>query len=322
MILAVTVGLWLLWVAPYMLRRPASALPAVLPPPSSTAIRSSISADGLSQQGNIMNNTASARPGTSAATTSPASENARPQATQPAFRIRYGRAALALAGALAVVTVIAGLPLALFGAASWWLPAGAAVLTAAVVASLRTLAVRDRRSRVNAAFRAAMASGSARRAAEPEAAPAEAPVVQERPQRETVLFDAESTGTAKVDDAGETSVSTAPGSPDRPLTAAELRTAALAVAAQAAPQAPAGPPKTSTTPWEPVEVPKPTYVEAAVAPRAAPEPIVLPQTPKPAARTSIRAGAEAAAADNAAGAEAALNTGKINLDDVLQRRRA
>ena len=269
-----------------------------------------------------MHNTSSARPETSAVSTSPASGAVQTQGTQPAFRIRYGRAALALAGALAVVTVVAGLPLALFGAASWWLPAGAAVLTAAVVASLRTLAVRDRRRRVNTAFRAAMASGSAHRAAEPEAAPAEAPAIQERPQRETVLFDAESTRTAKADDAGETSVSTAPGSPDRPLTAAELRTAALAVAAQAAPQAPAGPPKTSTTPWEPVEVPKPTYVEAAVAPRAAPEPIVLPQTPKPAARTSIRAGAEAAAADNAAGAEAALNTGKINLDDVLQRRRA
>jgi hypothetical protein len=326
LILAATVGLWLLWVGPYVFRRSGlSTVPvAGAPAPSSTVIRSSISADGLSQQGNIMYNASTSRPQDAAA---PARASHTPEsfpARQPEFRIRYGRAALALAGALALACIVIGLPLALFGPVSWWFPGAALAVTAAATVSLRTLAVRDRRRRVDAAFRAAMSAGrpaaprqddSPRQdvSLEQDAAPARS----EEPlqYRETALFDAQSTAGSdtSVEAPAAASVTTAPGASDRRPTAEELRTAALEVAAKAAP---AGPPKTSTTPWEPVAVPKPTYVEAPVAQRPAPEPLVLPEPPKPAARTSLRPPA-------AEGADAASpSTGKINLDDVLQRRRA
>ncbi|MET4058529.1 hypothetical protein ABIB35_000054 [Arthrobacter sp. UYP6] len=341
LILAITVGLWLLWVAPYVFRRSdvpvmsAAAVQTVMPAPSSTAIRSSISADGLSQQGNTMYNHSAHQPGNSR------NENAafrgtgsagRPAAApvrQPAFRIRYGRTALALAGALALTAAVVGLPLAAFGAASWWLPVGALAAAGAATASLRSLAVRDRRRRVDAAFRAAM-SGARQSAPAPVSAPVSRPAPEQQPtsaepmrQRETALFDRESTPGTKTAPAVVAGTATAPGAPNRRPTAAELRSAALNLAAASEAKAPSGPPKTSTTPWEPVEVPKPTYVDAAVAQRPVPEPLVPPQTPKPAARTSIRAGAVAAAAEaESAGSDAAPGTGKINLDDVLQRRRA
>ena len=361
LILAITVGLWLLWVAPYLFRLsgtalvPAAPRPAVRPAPSSTAIRSSISADGLSQQGNTMFNesapynesarySAAAPSGSHVPRTPSAGASRGPQRSPQVFRVRYGRTALALAGALALAAVILGLPLAALGAASWWMPVGGAVLTGAAVVSLRTLAVRDRRRRIDAAFRAAMSAGSRHL---PERAPDRAPELAEEPaeeryqvpvqpvrqQRETVLFDAESTsgtksGSAAADAAGErkaeAKVTTAPGSSARPLTAAELRSAALEFAAASTPKTPAGPPKTSTTPWEPVAVPKPIYVEAPVAQRPAPEPLVPPETPKPGSRTSLRAGAAATASESAGAvsSDAAPGTGKINLDDVLQRRRA
>lgn len=348
LILAVTVGLWLLWVAPYIFRRsgtvtvPSASRSTVHPAPSSTAIRSSISADGLSQQGNTTmynesttNHESAAGPGNHAPRTPAAGAPRGPQGSTPVFRVRYGRTALALIGALSLAAVVLGLPLAAFGAASWWMPVSGVVLAGAAVASLRALAVRDRRRRIDAAFRAAMSAGSRQTpvyAAQPEYEADELPEVSAepaRPQRETVLFDAQSipgagSASAQTGASGEASGSTASGASNRPLTAAELRSAALDFAAATAPQGPPRPPKTSTTPWEPVAVPKPIYVEAPVAQRPAPEPLVPPQTPKPAGRSSLRAGAAPAAGQSpaSAGSVAAPGTGKINLDDVLQRRRA
>jgi hypothetical protein len=81
-----------------------------------------------------------------------------------------------------------------------------------------------------------------------------------------------------------------------------------------------------TPDWAPVEVPRPTYVDAAKAERQAPAPLDLPEAPKPTSRTPIKASEAAAriAANDTVGdaAEAAPATGRINLDDVLQRRRA
>jgi len=336
LILAVTVGLWLLWVAPYIFRLSGTVpVPAsrstVGPAPSSTAIRSSISADGLSQQGNTTmynestsNRESAALPGNHAPRTPSAGAPHGTQGSTPVFRVRYGRTALALIGALSLAAVVLGLPLAAFGAASWWLPLGAAGLAAAAVASLRALTVRDRRRRIEAAFRAAMSAGSRQApvyAPQPEYEaddPQEVFTEPARAQRETVLFDAQSTpgagsGSAGTGASAKTAVTTAPGAAGHPFTAAELRSAALSFAAASAPQGPPRPPKTSATPWEPIAVPKPIYVEAPVAQRPAPEPLVPPQTPKPAGRPSLRAGGAPAAVPGA---------GKINLDDVLQRRRA
>jgi hypothetical protein len=144
----------------------------------------------------------------------------------------------------------------------------------------------------------------------PEAAPASEP---EKP-RESALFDAQ-----------------AEAPKPKPLTAIELREAALAVAlaagdeSAAAPvQGPAAPPESS---WEPVEVPKPTYVEAPKAERPAPEPLALPEAPKSVGKPSLKQGPAAAppvASPNAAPAKplTKAQSALSNLDDVLQRRRA
>ena len=94
------------------------------------------------------------------------------------------------------------------------------------------------------------------------------------------------------------------------LTAQELRAAALAEAAKSA----------EASSWQPVAVPKPTYVDAPAAPRPAPAPLAVPASPKPVLKTPIRPLAAPAAGSTAI--EPRPATGILNLDDVLQRRRA
>ena len=79
--------------------------------------------------------------------------------------------------------------------------------------------------------------------------------------------------------------------------------------------------------WDPVEVPKPTYVEAAKAERPAPEPLALPEAPKSVGKPSLKQGPAAAppvASPDAAPAKplTKAQSALSNLDDVLQRRRA
>ena len=137
---------------------------------------------------------------------------------------------------------------------------------------------------------------------------------------ESPLFDAE---------AGRDTPEPAP----KPLTALELRQAALAEAAAsgdtaAAVAADAGQSAEGSS-WEPVDVPKPTYVEAPKAERAAPMPLDLPEAPKAVGKPSLKqASARPAASDPqpADDAEAKplskAQSALSNLDDVLQRRRA
>lgn len=212
---------------------------------------------------------------------------------QPALKIRYGRTALALVGACAVFAA-AGLAIAsLFGAVSGFASLIALVFAVVSVAILRVLAVRGRRARVNAAFRDAMYTS-------PEQQEAPAPALPDKP---TKLFDAEDgREEAKVQE----------------LSAAELRRVALEVAAAAGDVAPA-----SGATWEPVAVPPPVYVRAPKAERPAPEPLRLPESPKAEAKASMKQ----AASDHRAPAQSVAEdprptTGRINLDDVLQRRRA
>lgn len=254
---------------------------------------------------------------------------------KPAFTPRWGRLAVALAGLFCLVGSLVTLVLGALGVVSLLLPPVCLGGAAVSVAVLRLLAVRARRDRVNRAFADAMApvrdvaADDAPRTAQPEPAPA-------APARPTVLFDAEET-------------------PVRPLTAMEQRTAALAGAhgssavdvrdagpvEDAAPvedgrTAPADPTTSAAQPapvsaaWAPVEVPRPTYVGAAKAERQAPAPLDLPEAPKAVSNTPIKASEAAArvAADSADGTitgpmhDVAPATGRINLDDVLQRRRA
>jgi hypothetical protein len=222
-------------------------------------------------------------------------------ATTGHFKIRYGRTAIALAGLLSLLTAFVSAVLLAFGLGSPVLPLTCAALAVASVVLLRRLAVRDRKAKVNAAFRSAMAAPAVRPAAaqlppKPEAAPV---------RSESPLFDAEAHRPAI-----------------KPLTAMELREAALAVAV-AAGDTSAVQVAPSTT-WDPVEVPKPVYVEAAKAERPAPEPLELPEAPKATGKPSLKQGAAGVPAAPAAEAQqlTKAQSALSNLDDVLQRRRA
>ncbi|MCC3290343.1 MULTISPECIES: hypothetical protein [unclassified Arthrobacter] len=336
LVLALAVALWLVWVGPYFFRRPATsaaeaiaqtatqtaaqtAAPSTAPAavaadrPAANTIRPPASPDKGSQ-GIIMNNISTTPSGGGATQFQSHDQPAlRPAQQAPAFRIRTGRTVLAASGLLGVLAVVVGTLLAAFTAVSWLVPAAGLAAVAAVVAMLRTIALRDRRRRMEDAFRAAMGPEPRRTqnraAAEPNELPAPAVQAPEtEPQPETVLFDRES---AAVPDE---SPAAAAGAPAR-VTAEELRTEALKVAA-AAVQPPARP---STTPWQPVELPKPIYVDAPKAERPAPEPIVLPETPRSLTKTPLRPTTAPAPAQ---AEQARPETGKINLDDVLQRRRA
>ncbi|MHA7281542.1 hypothetical protein [Arthrobacter sp. TMS2-4] len=254
------------------------------------------------------------------------------------FTPRWGRIVVALAGLLCLVGTVVTLVLGAIGIVSFLVPLACLGGTVASVAVLRLLAVRARRDRVNRAFAEAMAPARDSAPAQPSARAAESSPAA-APKRPTVLFDAEET-------------------PVRPLTAMERRTAALAGAhgssavdlsdagpadggrpmPQVAPDAPTVQAAAVTgSAWAPVEVPRPTYVHAAKAERHAPAPLDLPEAPKAASKMPIKA--SEAAARVAAGVtvttdasdttrvaspthEAAPMTGRINLDDVLQRRRA
>ena len=228
--------------------------------------------------------------------------------TRPAaggFRIRYGRTGIALVALVALLTAFVSGVLLPFGLGTPLLPVSCLVGAVAAVVLLRSLAVRDRKTKVDAAFRAAMSAPSRRqgspasRPARPEAAPS---------QPDSPLFDAE-----------------AHHAKPKPLTAMELREAALEVAREAGDTsvrasvrtAPAGPT------WEPVDVPRPVYVEAAKAERPAPEPLDLPEAPKAVGKPTLKQGTAAAApASPAARPLTKAQSALSNLDDVLQRRRA
>ena len=297
MILVVAVVLWIVWVAPYVLRnrrhqfQAAGDFLADTPAEDVPDPRAGLVLKVAAQQEKAMDTRKSTGSATAAGST----------ATTGHFKIRYGRTAIALAGLLSLLTAFVSAVLLAFGLGSPALPLACAGLTVASVVLLRRLAVRDRKAKVNAAFRSAMDAPAARPApAQVPPKPQAAPVRPESP-----LFDAEA-GRPKV----------------KPLTAVELREAALAVAVaagdtsamQAAP---------STT-WDPVEVPKPVYVEAAKAERPAPEPLELPEAPKATGKPSLKQGAAGVPAAPAAEAQqlTKAQSALSNLDDVLQRRRA
>jgi hypothetical protein len=224
---------------------------------------------------------------------------------------RTARLAVAAVGALALVAALVTLVLGVLGIVPLLLPLLCLAVTAASVATLRLLVVRARRARVREAFAHAMSPVHHVQLSEPPTASA--------PPRPTSLFDAEATEA-------------------RPLTPMQLRTAALAGARGPVSQDEIDPPTelvpvisampAGATAWAPVELPRPTYVDAAKAERQAPAPLDLPEAPRPSTKTPIKA-AEAAARAVPPGDEAdritrsaSPATGRINLDDVLQRRRA
>ena len=314
MILVIAVALWIVWVAPYMLRNGRPQLqPAVELRMNTVDVEN---ADP--QAGNVMKMAAPEEtPMTSTQRPEPAPGFLEPgdrEPAAPAFRIRYGRLVLAVAGLISLLTGIVSAALRLFGIGSGWLPAATLFAAVAAVFLLRRLAVRDRRRKVNAAFRSAM--GAPARSASEEAAPVRSEVVREAagPAKESPLFDAEA-GAAEPQDA------------PKPLTADELRQAALAEAAASGDTSVrrvGDPSSAEGSSWEPVEVPKPTYVEAPKAERPAPQPLDLPEAPKAVGKPSLKQ-ATVRQPDAVAAESKTMGKGQSalsNLDDVLQRRRA
>lgn len=245
----------------------------------------------------------------------------KPAVTGPAFKIRYGRLAIALAGLLLLLTGVVSAALRIIGIGASWLPVVALLGGVAAVVTLRRLAVRDRRRKVSAAFRAAMSAPARPKQSAPERTDAGPGPAGTAKRTETTLFDAQAEPAVRKP---------AP----KPLSAQELRQAALAEAAASGDTsvrlatAPF-PPATEGSSWEPVDVPRPTYVEAPKAERAAPEPLDLPAAPKATGRPSLKQGASpqpASAAPVAPDADARplgkAQSALSNLDDVLQRRRA
>lgn len=302
MILVITVVLWIFWVAPHFLRNRLSRQGAAGELMAETfSTPSSDPQAGMvmimaSQQETVMDN----RKSTAAEADVPAAPG------HGTFRIRYGRCAIALIGLLALLTAVVTLLLLAFDVLSGAVPAVASLVAVVSVALLRTLAVRERRTKVQRAFADAMSSAPATaRLAVPQK-PAASPISSAGKADETSAapFDAES---------GQETV--------KPFTPNELRAAALAVAVAAgdasAGSRPAG--QSSGTPWEPVEVPKPVYVDAAKAERPAPEPLELPEAPRATAKTPLK---QSAAAESRTAAPAKAPSALSNLDDVLQRRRA
>ncbi|GHD04137.1 hypothetical protein [Zhihengliuella salsuginis] len=227
------------------------------------------------------------------------------QATQGRLRVRYGRLGLALVGVAALGAFVVTVLLAPFGVVSGLWPLAAAAVFAGSFVSLRSLAVRDRRRRVleriNRTYSDAMAAVAGIVAAE------------EPVHGSSDVFDAQP-------GSGET---------ERQLTVQELRAEARRVAARENAQRPVattGALEQSRT-WEPVAVPRPTYVDADKATRPEPAPLQRPEEKKPVNVKSIladtRAKSSAAAEPVAAapGIQHAQAAGRINLDDVLQRRR-
>ncbi|WP_417216116.1 hypothetical protein [Arthrobacter sp.] len=298
-VLAAMIAVLLAFIVPSVIRRgQKSTEPSLaLAEAPMAATEHPAAADTTAARGTATNETSRPRRNTMA--TPARSRTAAPQ--QAPFRIRYDRLGVAAAGALAAVVLVAGAILAPFGVVSGLVPLLAAIVLVASFIGLRALAVRDRRrkvlARMEAVFHEAM-----------HTAPAE-PVLR---RRTTTVFDARDTGTPAAEQPGTTHERTS---------------------------APAAAPAPRT--WEPVAVPKPTYVGAAKAERPAPEPLPAPEAKKPQKVTSILAETRlaeqgAALADQAERGEAAgqprrlpetarrqaPQTGGINLDAVLQRRRA
>ncbi|MEO5779679.1 MAG: hypothetical protein ABIO34_13085 [Arthrobacter oryzae] len=329
-ILFIAVALWIVWVAPYVLRNGGHQLQ-----PAADFLADVMDIEPADPQaGKILKMTAwqetpmtnrNSSPTAAGSTAAGGTDAVR--AAVPALKIRYGRLVLALAGVLSLLTGVVSAVLGVVGIGSGWLPVGALLGSAAAVFLLRRLAIRDRRRRMNAAFRDAMSApartaptGPARRQSTdaPRAAAGTG-------RRETTLFDAQAAPAVP-----QPGVNPGP----KPLTAQDLRAAALAEAAASGDTVAAGDatgpaqPGTEGSSWEPVEVPKPTYVQAPKAERAAPGPLDLPEAPKAVGKPSLKQAAARPAAvelrtedisDQPAGkAQSALS----NLDDVLQRRRA
>ncbi|WP_413543851.1 hypothetical protein [Citricoccus nitrophenolicus] len=223
---------------------------------------------------------------------SPPRDAARP-AKNPAaaefdFRVKWDRtalAAIALVGALVFVgTGVA----AAFGASTLLVAGISALVTLAAVATLRVLAVRDRKKRADRRIEDAFdeAMSPALPAADPVATAAGS----------TTVFDAAS-GSSSAEAPAPAGRADAPSTDRADSGAAE-----------------AAGPEAAVLP----SVPRPTYLDAGEARRPEPAPLMTPEMPMASPGVKLKSGVSA---EYRAKVEATANR-TVDLDKVLERRRA
>jgi hypothetical protein len=301
-VLGAAVLVWLLWVAPYLMRKSGS---------EQLAAAGALLMEAASPGGGGAGAPSSDRPATtgSASTRSAEDDHGRAEPAGPPasrstpapLRIRWGRMGVALTGLAALVAALVTLVLMVVGMPGWVPPLCGAVAVGSV-ATLRGLAVRERKRRVDAAFGAAMRS------------PSPAPVPPATPAAHSEVFDA----------------GRDPEPAPRAVSRDELRAIALEVAraSQASADEAARASGARAEEWDPVQVPRPSYLDAAKAERPEPEPLAPAAEAKPEGRPVLKPtaeGVERGTSPGVAGAAARPSgrTGALgNLDEVLQRRRA
>lgn len=213
----------------------------------------------------------------------PASPQSDPET---GFRVKWDRTALAAVALVAALTFIGTGLAAAFGASTLLIAGVSAVVAIAAVASLRALAVRDRKKRadrrIEQAFDEAMS-----------------PILADAASVTTTA------GTTPVFDAASGAEGAGP----------EVSEATEAPAAPSAEQsAQAG---GSTAPVLP-SVPRPTYLDAGEAHRPEPAPLVTPPAPLASPGVKLKSGVSA---EYQAKLEATAHR-TLDLDKVLERRRA
>ncbi|GAA1132294.1 hypothetical protein GCM10009670_27520 [Citricoccus alkalitolerans] len=224
--------------------------------------------------------------------------NARPvdaaKESASGFRVKWDRTIIAAVAVLAALTFLGTGIAAAFGAGTLLVSGIAAAVAVAGVATLRTLALRDRKKRkdrrIESAFDEAM---------NPGLPTSERTVPTTGPTR---VFDA-AAGSTSGRGAATAPAEKAVSAPSTEQTAPEqvTRDAGADESASALPS-----------------VPRPTYLDAAEAHRVAPAPIAKPEAPQASPGVKLKAGVSA---EYRAKVEATANR-TLDLDKVLERRRA
>ncbi|GAB2739344.1 hypothetical protein [Sinomonas soli] len=282
-VLGAAVIVWLLWVAPYFLRRRAEQ------PAGEAALLMESLEPGRRDAAPAMSSSAGG------GTPAPA---ARVPGT-PRLRIRWGRLAVALMGLGALVAAVVTLVLMIVGVPAW-VPLACLATAVGSVAVLRSLAVRDRKRRLTTAFSAAMATPApqpgppARTQSEVFDAgrePAPAPRTVSKEELRSIALEV-----AKASQASAEAAARASGEQDPEWAPTEVPRPAYLDAAKA-------------------ERPDPEPIPTAAAPTPEGRPLKpAAEAPEPGSAPDVPAlgTAKAAARGGALG----------NLDEVLQRRRA
>lgn len=238
-------------------------------------------------------------------------------AEQAPLRINYGRLAVAAVGLVAFVTMLIAAVMALAGQATGRLAFTMLLLVVASFVGLRALALRARKRRAMERVQAAFADAMNPHFAED----------LDSATRPHLTVAADYKGPSRPFDAQ------APES-DGDATTANVMEAPEAEAASSSAENKETADHNATLgekkDWEPVAVPKPLYTEAAVVKREVAAPLEKPEEKKASADApSIRQSEDLARVVHRAATDAliqgyavSLDTGRIDIDQVLRRRRA